>query len=100
VDRIGGKAEELRSEFADYFIEVHQSSYAMRYPLVKDPAVQFASFLVESEKIARSLTEQLDAYFLNRSPGAVRLDEYRSSSIVVLMDALSKLSQLVKRAIK
>lgn len=97
VSEVGSKAKVLKDEFRDYFIELKGSAYTLRLPDFDDSSGQFVYFLVQSERIHSRLSQRLDDYFLNPSPGAVPVSNFHESSIVVLAESLSRLSQEIEK---
>lgn len=100
VSEVGDRARVLKDEFRDYFVELKGSAYTLRLPNFDDSPGQFVYFLVQSERIHSQLTQRLDEYFLNPSPGAVTVSNFQESSIVVLAESLSKLSQEIEKKLR
>lgn len=100
VAEVGDKAKVLKNEFRDYFVELKGSAYTLRLPDFSDSSGQFIYFLVQSERIHSRLRQRLDDYFLNPSPGAVPVSNFQESSIIVLAESLSRLSQEMDKRLR
>jgi hypothetical protein len=96
---MGRTAGELKDSFEGFFLEGGKSEYVLQYPKTEPISAQFVHFILQSEKINRMLSQRLGDFFFGASPGAIALDDYGRSSILVLSESLCKLSQLVERDI-
>jgi hypothetical protein len=93
------KAGQLKRSFQDFFVEGSYSRYVLEYPKAQPASAKFTHFILQSEKINKVLAERLDDFFFGASPGAVSLDAYRRSSILVLSESLCRLSRLAEEEI-
>jgi hypothetical protein len=96
---MGEIAGELKDSFEDFFLEGGKPRYVFEYTKMEPASAQFGHFILQSEKINKDLTRRLDDFFFGASPGAVGLDDYESSSILVLSESLYKLSRLAAKDI-
>jgi len=94
---MGEIARELKSSFEDFFLEGGKPRYVFEYTKMEPVSAQFGHFILQSERISKDLTRRLDDFFFGASPGAVALDDYESSSILVLTESLCKLSRLAEK---
>ena len=98
VEEVRRLARELHGEFTDYFTEGQSSSFEINLRVSRNPTAQLSFFMSASRKITRELTTRTDNFFLSSAPGAVSLEQYRSSSIGVLSAALERLAgEIAKR---
>lgn len=94
VREIGDTAKQLNQEFVQYFVEVREAKYSIHLPSEGDISSTFVHYLVQSERIQRELTAELERYFFNPVPGSVHLSDYDGGSITVLSESLVRLSKL------
>lgn len=87
-------AKDLKDAFRKSFVDMRRSRYQVAVPLPREPRPRFLAFVVQAERINRSLTEQVDDYFFNANPGAVKVKDFEEASVAVLAEALAKLCEM------
>ena len=95
VRDIGKLADGIEEDFSDTFLEGHSSTFSFEVPISDEAPVQFMYFLVHSQRISHHLSERLDRYFLNETPGAESVSDFSSSTITTLAASLLKLTRVV-----
>lgn len=100
VKEVGTVAKRLHDLFTAYFTEGYGSAYRFNLRVSSDPVAQLRNFIAESEAIVGQLTDRTEKFFLNAAPGAVSLEQYRSSSIGVLLRSLRRLADIVARRLE
>jgi hypothetical protein len=100
VQEVGRVARDIRSQFNSFFLESHAGSYSFQVPRSGDPSAQFTSFLLQSQVINRELTQRLDDYFFDDSPGSVRLEQMQAGNISALAESLEVLAGAVNRNLR
>lgn len=100
VQEIRKLAKRLHDDFTLYFTEGYRSVYRLDLRMSRDPTAQLASFLSESEAIARQLTDRTDDFFLSSVPGSMSLAQYQGPSISVLSASLERLADAVAKQLE
>lgn len=88
--KIGDCAAGIHDTFHDFFKEDTKGSFQAELPAGAED--RFAEYLERCEEIWSLLDQELERYFLNRSPGIVEISTFRSCSIPVLSLCLERLS--------
>lgn len=93
-------ARRLGQIFRDYFLEIHESSYRITFRSFDSRNLQFVHYLIQSDRINRLISQELDHYFFDPAPGAIDLTEYDDYSIAILSDSVLKLSTLIEKKLR
>ncbi len=95
---MGEAAKELKNAFQGSFVEVHRARYKLSIPGGREPRGRFLAFLLQAERINRSLIAKVDDYFFNSDPGAIKVTDFEEASVGVLAEALFKLCEASGKA--
>ena len=97
VRQMGKLAKELQDVFSEYFLEIQRSTYQIRFPRLTHTQTRFVHYVIQSDRISRLISQEVDDYFFNPAPEAIELSEYDRVSIKVLSGALHGLSQMMMK---
>ncbi|MFQ5740220.1 MAG: hypothetical protein ACE5JX_14535 [Acidobacteriota bacterium] len=99
IREIGRVAARLNRVFSHTFVELQQSSY--RIPLLRSgtEAGRIRRYLAEADRIHLLLTQEINDYFFNVVPGSIVLSRFQHLSIMVLSEALTRLSKLTVKGL-
>jgi len=90
--RIEDCAAGIHDTFHDFFKEDTIGSFRVDLPATEEERARFTEYLAACEKIWPLLDQELARYFLNPTPGIVKVSTFRSCSIPVLSLCLQRLS--------
>lgn len=100
VREIGDAAKKLGQIFRDYFLDLHPASYRLSFRSFETHDVQFVHYLIQSDRINRLLSQELDHYFFNPAPGAIDISEFDDYSVGILSESIVRLSSLTERNLR
>lgn len=93
IRQIEDTAKRLHDQFGEFFLETREATYSFRIPK-SNRDTRFLHFVRQADQINRRLTQEMDAYFLAKSPGAIHLADYGKVTISVLTESLTRLCKI------
>ena len=100
VRHTGNLAKELRNTFQQYFLDIRESSYTLNVRAFETNYGQFIHYIALSQRLNRLLTEEVEHYFLNPTPGVIEISEYGDVSITVLSECLQRVSTFTEERLR
>lgn len=91
-------ADELKKVFSDNFVDLRQASYNVSISRDRSRTTRFLLFVLQADRICRTLTDHLNDYFFPAAPGAVAVSDLDDASVEVLAEALVKLCELNRKS--
>lgn len=91
ISEVGKLSRSLKKRFVSSFLEPRRATVDVT--ILQERGVNaFRFYLLQADKLNRQLTEEIDSYFLDPNPGSIEVPELGQASILVLTEAMIRLS--------
>lgn len=100
VAEINAVARNLETTFRRYFVDLRQSSYTLNMRVFDTHDSQFGYYIILCDRINRSLSRELERYFLSAAPGVVEVSDYKVVGITVLSESIRKISMITEKSLR